>query len=334
MTTLITGCGAVGSHVAARLQQMGEPLVIYDLDPRLDFLSSIFDVAKEKVVVGDVNDLDLLQRTIKEERVERVVHLAGFLTRDLRDRPYAGVKLNILGTGSILEAARLTGVGRVVFASTRGVNQIARPPESGTSLDEDFAMNVLSDRPKTMYELSKFTGELLGLLYHDAHGVDFAALRLGGGFGPTPGMPSGLTGGVLRPLVLDAALGKDVVITDPTLTYAGRHEFIYFKDDAEAIALACFTPVLKKRVYNVRMETTYTYDEIVGIVRRIFPDVSIEVRAASSGSMTPGRPPRDDFADTTAAREELGWSPKYDLEGGIREWAEWIRRTSATAARS
>lgn len=333
MTTLITGCGAVGSHVAARLQQMGERLVIYDLNPRLDFLSTIFDVANETVVVGDVNDLNLLQRTITDEYVERVVHLAGFLTRDLRDRPYAGVTLNILGTGSVLEAARRTGVGRVVFASTRGVNQIARPPETGTSLDEDFTMRVLSDRPKTMYELSKLTGELLGLFYHDAHGVDFAALRLGGGFGPTPGMPSGLTGGVLRPLVYDAALGKDVVITDPSLTYAGRHEFIYFKDDAEAIALACFKPTLVKRVYNVRMETTYTYDEVVSIVRRVFPEVSVEIRTSSSGSMTPGRPPRDDFADTTAAREELGWAPTYDLERGIREWAAWIKRTSATTAR-
>lgn len=328
MTTLITGCGAVGSHVAARLQQVGEPLVIYDLAPNLNFLASIFDVAREKVVVGDVNDIDLLRRTIEESRVARIVHLAGFLTRDLREKPYAGVKLNILGTGSVLEAARLTGVSRVVFASTRGVNQVAPPSQDGKPLDEDFTMRVLSDRPRTMYELSKLTGELLGLFYHDAHGVDFVALRLGGGFGPTPGMPSGLTGGVLRPLVYEAALGRDVTITDPSLTYAGRHEFIYFKDDAEAVALACFKPRLVKRVYNVRMDRTYSYDEVVSIVRQVFPKVSIEIHTSSSTSMTPGRPPRDDMADTTAAREELGWAPKYDLEAGIRDWAEWISRTA------
>ncbi|HKV44769.1 MAG TPA: NAD-dependent epimerase/dehydratase family protein, partial [bacterium] len=175
------------------------------------------------------------------------------------------------------------------------------------------------------------TGEHLGLLYHDAYGVDFVAVRLAGGFGPTPGPPSGLTGTVLRALVYDAALGKPVVVDDPSLTYAGRHEFIYFKDDAEAIALACFRNGLKKRVYNIRMGATYAYPEVTEIVRHVFPDVSIEVRAMSDSSMSPGHAPRDDFADTTAARDELGWAPKYALDAGIREWGEWIRRTQGAA---
>jgi UDP-glucose 4-epimerase len=240
MTTMITGVGAVGAHVAWKLQGMGERLVLYDLNPRLEFLRTIFDVDRATVVVGDVNDLRRLTATIQTEKVDRIVHLAGVLTKHLKDKPYDGVHLNILGTGSVLEAARQGGVRRVVFASTRGVNQLAMPPTRGETLDEDFTMRVLSDRPKTMYELSKLTGEHLGLFYHDAHGVDFVAIRLAGGFGPTPGAPSGLTGTVLRSLVFDAALGKPVAIEDPSLTYAGRHEFIYFKVEAEAFALACF----------------------------------------------------------------------------------------------
>jgi UDP-glucose 4-epimerase len=227
----------------------------------------------------------------------------------------------------VLEAARLTNAKRVVFASTRGVNQLATPLEKGEPLDEDFSMRVLSNRPKTMYEASKFAGEHLGLLYHDAYGVDFVAIRLGGGFGPTPAMPKGLTGGVLWHLVRDAALGKDVAITDPIFTYGGRHEFVYFKDDAEAIALAAFARDLKKRVYNIRMQQTYEYAEVVDTVRRVFPDVKIEIKAASNTSMTPGRPPSDDFASTKAAETELGWKPVYDLEAGIRDWAKWFRKT-------
>jgi len=332
MTTLITGVGAVGSHLAGRLQQMGEPLVLYDLSPRMDFLASMFDVGRAKLVVGDVNDMTLLIDTIKNEKVDRIVHLAGLLTRELKGQPYAGIKLNILGTGTVLEAARLTGVARFVFASTRGVNNLALPTDGGKPLDEDFLFRVLSNRPKTMYELSKLTGEHLGLLYHDAYGVDFVAIRLGGGFGPTPAMPKGLTGGVLWHLVRDAALGKPVAIDDPTFTYAGRHEFVYLKDDAEALALACFKANLGKRVYNIRMGRTYTYAEVVDVVRKVFPDVPIEIKAMSNTAMAPGHAPRDDFADTTAAREELGWEPGYDLEAGIRDWAEWIRKTSRPAA--
>jgi UDP-glucose 4-epimerase len=330
MTTMITGVGAVGSHVALKLQEMGEPVVVYDFNPHREFLSTMFDLDKAKVIVGDVNDIPLLVKTIEEEKVDRIIHLAGWLTRELKPQPYMGVKLNILGTGSVLEAARLTGGKRVVFASTRGVNQLASRTDDGKPLDEDFAMKVLSDRPKTMYEVSKFAGEHIGLIYNDSYGVDFAAIRLGGGFGPTPAMPKGLTGGVLWHLVRRAALGQPVAIDDPAFTYGGRHEFVYFKDDADAIVLAAFAKDLKKRVYNIRMDATYSYDEVVGIVRKVFPDVPIKINAVSAGSMSPGHEPRSDFADTTAARTELGWEPKFDLESGIRDWGKWFKKTNGT----
>jgi len=330
MTTLITGVGAVGSHVAAKLQDMGEPIVVYDFNPNRAFLSTMFDLDKASVVVGDVNDIPLLVKTIEDEKVDRIVHLAGWLTRELKPQPYMGAKLNILGTASVLEASRITGGKRVVFASTRGVNQLASPSNDGATLDEDFTMRVLSDRPRTMYEVSKLAGEHIGLIYNDSYGVDFAAIRLGGGFGPTPAMPKGLTGGVLWHLVRRAALGEPVVIDDPTFTYGGRHEFVYFKDDADAIVLACFAKELKKRVYNIRMDATYSYDEVVDIVRRVFPEVPMTINAKSQGSMSPGHEPRSDYADTAAARAELGWEPKFDLETGIRDWGKWFKRTGGT----
>lgn len=325
MTTLITGVGAVGSHVAAKLQAMGEKVVLYDLRPQLEFIGTMVDLEKASLVVGDVNSLELIGEVVRSQQVDTIVHLAGFLTKDLLRNPYGGAQLNLLGTASVLDVARRCGVRRVVFTSTRGVNQIAPPPEDGSVLSEDFQMRVLSDRPKTMYELTKLTGEYLGLLYGDLYGIEFVALRLGGGFGPTPGPPSGLTGGVLRPLVYGALSGEPVVIRDPKLAYAGKHEFIYFKDDAEALALACTREGLTQRVYNIRMDRTYSYDEVLDTVRRVIPGVPISNETAASMSMTPGRAPREDFADTTAAREELGWSPAYDLEEGIRDWVRWIR---------
>lgn len=326
MTTLITGVGAVGAHVAAKLQSMNEELVLFDKAPNPAFLGTLLDLAGAALVVGDVNDRELLAATVREHKVERIVHLAGFLTKTLRQNPFGGVELNLLGTGSVLEVARVAGVRRVVFASTRGVNQIAAPPE-GSVLTEDFQMRVLSDRPKTMYELTKLGGEHLGLLYSDLYDFEFVALRLGGGFGPTPGPPAGLTGTVIRPLVYGALAGQPVVISDPSLTYAGNHEFIYFRDDAEAFALACFRESLPQRVYNIRMEQTYEYAQVLDVVRSVFPSADIQVSTTNSESMTAGRAPRNDNADTTAARAELGWSPSYDLEAGIRDWAKWIEES-------
>lgn len=331
MSILLTGVGAVGSHVAAKLQELDREIVIYDKAPNLAFIRSIADLTGVPVIVGDVNDREKLALAVRQHRVDTILHLAGFLTKTLREHPYAGVELNIGGTGSVLEVARMTGVERVVLASTRGVNQIAPPPADGTALHEDFAMRVLSDRPRTMYELSKLTGEYLGLLYGETYGFEFVALRLGGGFGPTPGEPSGLTGTVVRPLVYGALRGGPVQISDPALMYAGRHEFIYFKDDAEAFALACTRAELRQRVYNIRMDRTYSYDEVVRTIQDLFPDVAFEIVASNSGSMTPGRAPREDKADTTAARTELGWTPQYNLETGIRDWISWIREYDLSA---
>jgi UDP-glucose 4-epimerase len=327
VTTLITGAGAVGAQVAARLQEMGDPIVLYDVNPNRMFLETILDIADVEIVVADILDLESLVDAMRRRKADRVVHLAGLLTRQLVGDPLRGVSVNVLGTANVLEAARTAGVGRVVFTSTRGVNLLAERRSDGGSLDEDFSMRVLANRPKTMYELSKLTGEWIGLLYNDDYGVDFAAIRLAGGFGPTPGPPSGLTGNVLRSLVYGPALGQSVRITEPSLTYAGKHEFIYFKDDADAIVRACFALHLHKRVYNVRMEEPVSYQELVGIVRSVFPGCSIEVEQSRAESMSPGHLPRGDFADTTAARDELGWQPQYDLAAGVQDWAEWIRRT-------
>lgn len=332
MTTLITGVGAVGSQVATKLQSMDEELVVYDLNPNTDFMQKIFNLSDAHLVVGDVNDVALLTKTLRDRHVQRIVHMAGYLSKTLSPNPYEGVRLNILGTGSALEAARNAGVQRVVFASTRAVNQIAKPIEPGTLLDEDFEMNVLTNRPKTMYELSKLTGEHLGLLYNDLYGVEFVGLRLAGGFGPTPGVPSGLTGTVLRPLVYGCALDGGAVIDDSSLTYAGRHEFIYFKDDAEAIALACFKEGLKKRIYNIRMGTTFTYDELIQTVEATFPGSQIDVRVRSDSSLSPGHAVHDDFADTSAARVELGWEPQYDLASGLQDWGNWVRANERSSA--
>ncbi|GAA3942816.1 NAD(P)-dependent oxidoreductase [Microbacterium soli] len=326
MSVMLTGVGAVGSHVARELQAQGHEIVIFDKSPNLSFIGSIADITDVPVVVGDVNDQEALSAAVREHKVDTILHLAGFLTKTLRAHPFAGVSLNIGGTGSVLEVARNTGVRRVVLASTRGVNQIAAAPESGDVLPEDFQMRVISDRPRTMYELSKLTCEHLGLLYADTYDMEFVALRLGGGFGPTPGEPAGLTGTVVRPLVYGAVAGGPVEITDPSLTYAGNHEFIYFKDDAVAFALACTRPNLSQRVYNIRMDRTYTYDQVVETMQKIFPDTEFKISATNSGSMTQGRAPRDDNASTEAAYNELGWRPQYDLESGVRDWVRWIEK--------
>ena len=52
--------------------------------------------------------------------------------------------------------------------------------------------------------------------------------------------------------------------------------------------------------------------------------------STSKCSLRRGHEPRSDYADTAAARGELGWEPKFDLEAGIRDWGKWFKRTGGT----
>ena len=144
MAVLITGAGLVGSLTAAKLVEKGERPVLYDVAPPMDHLATMVDLSRVKVVAGDILDLPELLRVIKAENIDRIIHTAGLLLAGVKARPYTGIKINIDGTVTVLEAARLMDIKRVVFTSSATVvyglfNAPAKAP-----YEEDFTMRCLS----------------------------------------------------------------------------------------------------------------------------------------------------------------------------------------------
>ncbi len=119
MTTLITGAGMIGSLAAGRIvrERMERP-VLYDVGFSMQNLSERLDPDSVEMVKGDVTDVGHLVDTMRRHDIDRVIHTASFLTRDVIARPYAGVRVNLMGTLSALEAARIVGVDRFVFCSS------------------------------------------------------------------------------------------------------------------------------------------------------------------------------------------------------------------------
>jgi len=119
MTILLTGgMGAIGSWVARELVEASHRLVLYDA--RTDF-SLIPDLeGRIEVVTGDLLDLPSLVRTVLEKKVERILHLAAIMPSQAQANPYQGFQVNALGTVHVLEAARIAGVQRVVYTSSKG----------------------------------------------------------------------------------------------------------------------------------------------------------------------------------------------------------------------
>ncbi len=157
------------------------------LSERFDL--SILDLKEVEGVeshVGDIADVEAIRPAFEGKDV--VVHLGG----DPRGQaPWESVlRNNVVGTRNVLEASRLAGVGRVVFASTNHVvgfypekDESYRAVFDGRFGDVRQPMELLTaqqTRPCCLYGVSKGFGELMGSFYHDLYGISFIALRIGG----------------------------------------------------------------------------------------------------------------------------------------------------------
>jgi uronate dehydrogenase len=177
---LITGgAGKVATSLRPRLAAAGRTLRLLDIVPP----APVEDSGAEEVVVASVDDLAAL--TAACEGVDAIVHLGGQSKEsDAEDV----LRSNAFGTYCLLEAARLTGVERVVLASSSHaagfhVRDDERYPD-GLPAD-------LPPRPDTLYGWSKASMEALGRLYVDRFGLEVICLRIGLWF-PTPPQLRGL----------------------------------------------------------------------------------------------------------------------------------------------
>ncbi len=330
MSVLVTGAGLVGCQIAAQLVARGERVVLYDAAPQYSAIADIVPLDGVKVAPGDVLDLPHLLRTIRSEDIDRVAHTAGLLVAGVARNPYMGVRINVDGTATVLEAARLERLRRVVFASS-GTIYISAYPSFSAPMPEDFRLDILGERPSMVYAATKLFCEWLGLSYLDAFAVDFVALRFDSIFGPWRGALGGRFSNLMKQLML-GALHRQPVAVDSALTWAGGDQFVYSKDAARSVVLALFADParLPRRVYNVAMGRLYDFDDIIRLVRQRYPTADITVREVVTTGLG-GAPIRHQAYDMTAAREELGFIPEYDMDRAIADYGEWLGRVASGA---
>ncbi len=117
---LVTGgTGLVGVYAVAMLQEKGERPVVYDVKLNDRLLQAVgVDLKAVSLVQGDILDLPGLRSVIQDNDIDRVIHLAAYMGEEVQRQPYSGVRLNVLGTLNVLEAARLEGISRVIYGSS------------------------------------------------------------------------------------------------------------------------------------------------------------------------------------------------------------------------
>ena len=320
---LVTGgAGYIGSHTAKALARAGYRPVTYD--------SLVYGhrhaVKWGPFVEGDIADTAKLERVIKDEAIDAVVHFAAFAyVGESVTKPEIYFQNNVVGSLSLLDAMRHTGVKPIVFSSTCATYGM---PDRMPITEETL------QRPINPYGETKLMIERALAWYGPAHDIRSVSLRY---FNACGADPEGEIGEEhdpethLIPLILDAALGKraaiDVYGTDyPTPDGTAVRDYIHVQDLAEAHvkALAYLFDGGETTQVNLGTGTGNSVREVIDAVERVtgrpVPRREVARRA--------GDPP-ELVADPSKANRLLGWTPALsDIDSIIRTAWAWHTRTA------
>ncbi|HEY8477178.1 MAG TPA: NAD(P)-dependent oxidoreductase [Chloroflexota bacterium] len=300
-TLIVGGTGFIGSWVARQLVDAGERVVCFDATPRLDRLGDV--ASRVAVVRGDVTAIEEIIAAIREHRVRRVVHLAYYLPTPGREELQRAVKINVLGTNNIFEAARLCEVERVVYASSVAVYGRQESHGDRPIGEED------PPAPTGVYGASKWYNDFMAGQYARVHGLSVAGVRISVVAGH--GRDSGSTLWASA-MASTAALGKPVHVD---FRAEQPVNIIYVQDAARIFTLLLRAERPRYTTY-LSGGYTLTLGELAELVREIVPEARITFGTAEV--------PYAYRFDATRLREEFGFELP-DLRQRLREHVEEAR---------
>ncbi|MFD1745315.1 UDP-glucose 4-epimerase GalE [Rhizobium helianthi] len=320
MTVLVTGgAGYIGSHMVWALLDAGEDVVV------LDRLSTGFRWAvpdEARFYLGDVGDRELLRRIFAENSIDAVLHFAGSIVVPQSVlHPLEYYENNTSKTGVLASAAIEAGIENFVFSSTAAVY--------GDNVGEGLVRESDPTYPKNPYGQSKLMSEMMLRDAANAHPFRYVVLRYFNVAGADPQGRTGLsTQGAthLIKLACEAALGRrealDVYGTDyPTVDGTGVRDYIHVSDlvAAHLNALAYLRRGGGSMIANCGYGAGYSVLQVVESVKRVHGQ-DFRVR------FCPRRPGDTAavVADSSRAREILGWRPRHaNLDHIIATALDW-----------
>ena len=322
---LVTGAGGEMGFDLIRQLAAGEEnasIVGFDLRPLSD------EVARycTETVVGDVQDLALLESLGDRYSFGRIYHLAAMLSSSAERSPGRAYDVNVGGTMNLLRLAvhERDETGRspmVLFPSTIAVY-------GHETLEEKLGAGPVREdqhlEPRTMYGCNKLAAEHLGRYYADHHrqfddgptgSIDFRAIRF-------PGLISAETlptGGTTDygPEMLHAAARNELY--DCFVRADSQLPFMTMPEAIDSILRISRPPrsALRRTAYNVRSFAP-TAGEIHEALRSHYPGLAVGFEPNPGRQMIVDGWPSD--TDDTAAREDWGWEPAHTLESALETY--------------
>ncbi|MEJ7567284.1 MAG: dTDP-glucose 4,6-dehydratase [Gaiellaceae bacterium] len=309
MRVLVTGgAGFIGSNFA-RYWCENHPedrVVVYDLLTYAGDRRNLEDLGdRVDFVQGDIGDAELGAATLRTHEIDTIVNFAAESHNSLAVLdPTLFFRTNVLGTQTLLEAARQHGIERFHHVSTCEVY-------GDLALDSDDVFTEETPyRPRTPYNASKAGADHAVRAYSETYGLPVTITNCSNNYGPFQ-FPEKVI-----PLFVTNAL-DDVGLPMYEST-ANKREWLHVLDHCRAIELVLDRGRIGE-TYNVGSGVEKSIGEIAELVLRLTG------KPESLKTIVPDRPGHDRryLLDSTKLRSELGWKPSIEFEAGLEQTVRW-----------
>jgi nucleoside-diphosphate-sugar epimerase len=315
---LVTGAmGQIGSELVPALRERYGNDAVIASDVRMQ--------PSPALAAGPFEYLDCTKReriaeVVHKHHVDTIYHLAALLSATAEEKPQVAWDINMGSLYRVLEVARQDGCA-VFFPSSIGAFGPSTPPDS-TPQDT-------IQRPTTMYGVTKVAGELLCDYYHQRFGVDTRGVRFPGLISYVAPPGGGTTDYAVEIFYEAIRHGSYTCFLAP----GTQLDMMYMPDALEA-AIGVMEADPKRLVHRNAFNVTamsFTPEQLAAEIRKHIPGFTLDFRVQKM---------RQDIADSwpnsmddSAAREEWGWTPRYDLPAMVADMVAKLRaKLSAEAS--
>jgi UDP-glucuronate 4-epimerase len=317
MRILVTGgAGFIGSHLVEKLLAAGHEVAILDdfndfYDPQIKH-ANITGFAKDTAIHHvDLRDGAAVRNLFHREKFDTIAHLAARAgVRPSIQHPQLYYDTNVTGTLHLLEAARVTGIERFIFASSSSVY--------GASKTAPFSEDQHLTQTFSPYAATKIAGEFLCSTYSHLYQFRIVALRYFTVYGPRQ-----------RPDLAIHQFTRRIYAGQPIDQFGDgttRRDYTYIDDVIQGTmaALRCDGPLFD--IFNLGENETIQLKDLIAAIENVLGKKAKINRLPEQ----PGDMPST-CADISKARKLLAYNPTTPLRDGLPRFIEWFLRTQNVA---